>query len=185
MLIEEQIAERQLRARKETFKIEAQGRALCGDYQVFSQSSKRLYRVALRGVGLFDNYCACPDYAVNALGTCKHVEAVLLHARSRFGRKLDQERYQRKHTTIYLDYRDPPKVRMVSPVKISTSLLAVKREFFDAEGLLKPEQMQRFAKALSRFRSLDENAVIYGDALEWIDRQIAEAEGRAFEANEL
>jgi len=185
MLIEEQISERRLRARKEAFKIEPQSGAVFGDYQVFSQSSKRLYRVALRGVGLFDNYCACPDYAVNALGTCKHVEAVLLHARSRFGRKLDQERYQRKHTTIYLDYRDPPKVRMVSPVKISTSLLAVKREFFDAEGLLKPEQMQRFAKALSRFRSLDEKVVIYGDALEWIDRQIAEAEGRAFEANEL
>ena len=85
MLVEEQIAERRLRARKETFKIEAQGRALFGDYQVFSPASKRSYRVALRGVGLFDNYCACPDYAVNTLGTCKHIEAVLLHARSRFG----------------------------------------------------------------------------------------------------
>src|SRR3970040_3159414 len=139
MLIEEQIAERQLRARKETFKIEAQGRALCGDYQVFSPASKRLYRVALRGVGLFDNYCACPDYAVNTLGTCKHVEAVLLHARSRFGRKLDQERYQRKHTTIYLDYRDPPKVRMVSPVKISADLLAFREEFFERAGSLQSD----------------------------------------------
>ena len=115
MLIEEQIAERRLRARKENFKIESQSRAVFGDYQVFSPASKRLYRVALRGVGLFDNYCACPDYAVNTLGTCKHIEAVLLHARSRFGRKLDRARYQREHTTIYLDYRDPPKVRIKSP----------------------------------------------------------------------
>ena len=103
MLVEEQIAERQLRARKEAFKIEPQGRGVFGDYQVFSQASKRVYRVALRGVGLFDNYCACPDYAVNTLGTCKHIEAVLLHARSRFGRKIDHARYQREHTTIYLD----------------------------------------------------------------------------------
>ena len=115
MLIEEQIAERRLRARKEDFRIESQSRAVFGDYQVFSPASKRLYRVALRGVGLFDNYCACPDYAVNTLGTCKHIEAVLLHARSRFGSRLHRARYQREHTTIYLDYRDPPKVRIKSP----------------------------------------------------------------------
>ena len=185
MLIEEQIAGRRLRARKETFKIEPQGRAVFGDYQVFSPSSRRLYRVALRGVGLFDNYCACPDYAVNTLGTCKHIEAVLLNARSRFGRKLDQLRYQRKHTTIYLDYREPARVRIVSPAKVSADLLALKEEFFDGEGFLKPHQMNRFAQALGRFRALDEKVVIYGDALEWVDREIAAAEGLAFEANEL
>jgi SNF2 family DNA or RNA helicase len=185
MLIEEQIAGRRLRARKETFKIEPLGRAMFGDYQVFSPASRRLYRVALRGVGLFDNYCACPDYAVNTLGTCKHIEAVLLNARSRFGRKLDQLRYQRKHTTIYLDYREPARVRVVSPAKVSTELLALKEEFFDAEGFLKPRQMNRFAQALGRFRALDEKVVIYDDALEWVDREIAAAEGLVFEANEL
>ena len=41
MLIEEQIAERRLRARKEAFKIEPQDRAVFGDYQVFSPASKR------------------------------------------------------------------------------------------------------------------------------------------------
>ncbi len=56
MLIEEQIAERQLRARKETFKIEPQGRGVFDDYKVFSPASKRSYRVALRCDGLFDNY---------------------------------------------------------------------------------------------------------------------------------
>jgi len=185
MLIEEQIAERRLRARKESFKIESQSRAVFGDYQVFSPASKRLYRVALRGVGLFDNYCACPDYAVNTLGTCKHIEAVLLHARSRFGRKLDHARYQREHTTIYLDYRDPPKVRIKSPRQISSDLRALKDEFFDADGLLKPDRMNRFAQALGRFRALDEKVVIYADALEWVDREIAAAESLAFEAKEL
>ena len=185
MLIEEQIAERQVRARKEAFKIEPQGQALFGDYQVFSPASKRLYRVALRGVGLFDNYCACPDYAVNTLGTCKHIEAVLLHARSRFGRKLDRVRYQRQHTTIYLDYRDPPKVRIMSPAKVSAELLALREEFFDTEGFLKSDRMNRFAQALGRFRGLDEKVVIYGDSLEWVDREIAANEGLAFEARQI
>jgi len=185
MLIEEQIAERQSRARKEAFKIEPQGRGMFGDYQVFSPASKRSYRVALRGVGLFDNYCACPDYAVNTLGTCKHIEAVLLHARSRFGGKVEKSRYQRKHSTIYLDYREQPRVRIVSPAKISAELLALREEFFDGDGFLKAHQMDRVAQALARFRSLDEKVVIYGDALEWVDRETAAAEGLAFEAHEL
>jgi hypothetical protein len=186
VLVEEQITERRLRARKETFKIEPQGRAIFGDYQVFSPASKRVYRVALRGVGLFDNYCACPDYAVNTLGTCKHIEAVLFNARSHFGSKLDQARYRRKHTTIYLDYGDPPRVRIVSPARVSPELRALKEEFFDAEGFLKPDQLKSFARqALARFRALDEKVVIYGDALEWVDRETATAEGLAFEANEL
>jgi SNF2 family DNA or RNA helicase len=185
MLIEEQIAERRLRARKETFKVEPPSGAIFGDYQVLSPASKRLYRVALRGVGLFENYCACPDYAVNTLGTCKHIEAVLLHARSRFGRRLDHARYQREHTTIYLDYRDPPRVRIKSPSQISADLRALKDEFFDAEGLLKRDRMNRFAQALRKIRALDEKVVIYGDALEWVDREIAAAESLAFEAKEL
>ena len=185
MLVEEQIAERQLRARKEAFKIETQGRGVFGDYQVFSPMSKRTYRVALRGVGLFDNYCACPDYAVNTLGTCKHIEAVLLHVRSRFGGKLEKSRYRRKHSTIYLDYREQPRVRISSPAKVSAELLALREEFFDSDGYLKPNQMDRVAQALGRLRSIDEKVVIYGDALEWVDRETAAAEGLAFEAHEL
>ncbi len=185
MLIEEQIAERRLRAHKEAFKIESQGRGVFGDYQVFSPASKRSYRVALRGVGLFDNYCACPDYAVNALGTCKHIEAVLLHARSRFGGKVEKSRYRRQHSTIYLDYRDQPQVRMATPAKVSAELLALREEFFDGDGILKPNQMDRVAQALARLRNIDEKVVIYGDAIEWVERETAAAEGLAFEAHEL
>ena len=45
--------------------------------------------------------------------------------------------------------------------------------------------MNRFAQALDRFRGLNEKVVVYGDALEWVDREIAAAEGLAFEASEL
>src|SRR6266568_8369323 len=138
MVIEQQISARRERAHGSIVRILTRPDGnLYGDYSVRSASNKT-YRVAMRGPGLFDNYCACPDYAVNTLGTCKHIEAVLLSARSRFGRKLDQLRYQRKHTTIYLDYREPARVRIVSPAKVSAELLALKEEFFDAEGFLNP-----------------------------------------------
>ena len=72
MLVEQQIAERRERATAAIAKVlERPGKEPYGDYRVQSASGKT-YRVAMRGPGLFENYCSCPDFAVNTLGTCKH-----------------------------------------------------------------------------------------------------------------
>jgi hypothetical protein len=85
-IVEEQISARQQRARKAIQKILTGpvGQAY-GDYVVKSASGRK-YRVAMRGPSLFENFCSCADFAVNTLGTCKHIEALLLclHRRLRF-----------------------------------------------------------------------------------------------------
>ena len=74
MLVEQQIAERRERARDAIAKVLGRpSGAPYGDYRVKSASGKT-YRVAMRGPGLFENYCSCPDFAVNTLGTCKHID---------------------------------------------------------------------------------------------------------------
>ncbi|MDA8241704.1 MAG: hypothetical protein M0Z67_15225, partial [Nitrospiraceae bacterium] len=51
-----------------------------GDHPVFSEFSLanpvsgKTYKLAIRGDKPGDNYCSCPDYAINNLGTCKHIE---------------------------------------------------------------------------------------------------------------
>jgi len=77
MLVEQQIAERRERAQSAVVRVqERPAGGLYGDYRVESASGKT-YRVAMRGPGLFENYCSCPDFAVNTLGTCKpHRSAV-------------------------------------------------------------------------------------------------------------
>ena len=47
------------------------------DFAVANPESKSRYRVAIRGRVLGDNYCSCPDFATNGLGTCKHIEFTL------------------------------------------------------------------------------------------------------------
>src|SRR4051794_28578565 len=95
MLVEQQIAERQLRAQSSIATIVERPRAApYGDYRVKSTSGKT-YRVAMRGPGLFENYCACPDFAVNTLGTCKHIEGLLARLRQRHGRSLNGKAYAR------------------------------------------------------------------------------------------
>ena len=74
MLIEQQIAERQARATNAIARLleRPADSAQYGDYKIKS-SSGQTYRIALRGPSLFENYCSCPDFAVNTLGTCKHI----------------------------------------------------------------------------------------------------------------
>ncbi|MGD0868924.1 MAG: SWIM zinc finger family protein [Bryobacteraceae bacterium] len=92
MLVEQQIAERRERARDAIAKLlERPSGEPYGDYRVRSASGKT-YRVAMRGPGLFENYCSCPDFAVNTLGTCKHVEALLLRLRRRHATRSNAKR---------------------------------------------------------------------------------------------
>ena len=77
MLIEEQIHARQERAKEAIKRILSRPKGKpFGDYHLLSTSGQE-YRVAMRGPGLFDNYCSCPDFSRNTLGTCKHIESIL------------------------------------------------------------------------------------------------------------
>src|SRR4249920_1641341 len=73
-----QIALRRQYGREQVFGLEN-----IGDQPVFSEfrlknpASGGSYRVAIRGTGLGENYCSCPDFATNDLGTCKHIEFTL------------------------------------------------------------------------------------------------------------
>src|SRR6266566_1565821 len=104
MVIEQQISARRERAHGSIVRILTRPDGnLYGDYSVHSASNKT-YRVAMRGPGLFDNYCSCPDFAVNTLGTCKHIEALLLRLRQRRGKALDRDQFSRTRASLSLHY---------------------------------------------------------------------------------
>ncbi len=146
MLIEQQIAERQARA--ESAVVRVLGRpsgGAYGDYQIKSASG-RTYRVALRGPGLFENYCSCPDFAVNTLGTCKHIEAMLMRLRQHRRKALETAAYKRTRASISLQYGDTIEVRLHLPASPSPALLSLAAEYFDPVGLLRREHYRQFAQ---------------------------------------
>ena len=111
MLVEEQIQARQQRARDAVKKVVSRPRGgPYGDYHVQSTSGKR-YRVAMRGPGLFDNYCSCPDFARNTLGTCKHIESLLGRLRVRHRLALGHKKYDRQRASLSLHYGESLEVR--------------------------------------------------------------------------
>jgi len=181
MLIEQQIAERRERARGAAIEVlERPEGGLYGDYRVKSASGSA-YRVAMRGPGLFENFCSCPDFAVNTLGTCKHIEALLFRLRKRHGKGLERKEYRRVRASISLQYGDAIDVRLRLPVAPSPALKRLAEEYFDAAGLLRREAFRRFADLLEALRRADDRAVVYSDALEYIDWENEIAEGLEIE----
>ncbi len=181
MLVEQQIAERRERAVAAIAQIlQRPSGEPYGDYRVKSASGKT-YRVAMRGPGLFENYCSCPDYAVNTLGTCKHIEALLLRLGKRYGRALDRRRFARSRASISLQYGETIAVRLRLPADPSPALRNLAGEYFDPAGLLRTEHFGRFHQVIEAFRQTDLDAVIYSDVLEYLDRENELAEGLELE----
>jgi SNF2 family DNA or RNA helicase len=181
MLIEQQITERRERAAGAIAKIlKRPTGAPYGDYSVQSASG-RTYRLAMRGPGLFENYCSCPDFRVNTLGTCKHIEALLLRLRRRHGAALDRKGYARTRSSISLQYGETIEIRLRLPALPTPALRSIAEEYFDSAGLLRREHFASFHRVLEVFRNADQDAVIYSDVLEYVDRENEISEGLAWE----
>ena len=53
------------------------GHPTFSEFSLINSQTGKTYRIAIRGVAAGHNYCSCPDYAINNLGTCKHIEFTL------------------------------------------------------------------------------------------------------------
>ncbi|MBI4469567.1 MAG: DEAD/DEAH box helicase [Acidobacteria bacterium] len=177
MLVEEQISERQERAKalKLTIMAKPDGQAW-GDYSVKSPSGRN-YRVAMRGPGLFENYCSCPDFAVNTLGTCKHIEALLQQLRRRYRKALESQKWKRMRASLSLHYGENLGIRLSLPKNAGSKLREMASLHFNNDNLLHADSYGRFHNMLEELRRLDETAVVYSDVLDFIDRENELAEG--------
>ena len=90
--------------REQAFGLENTGaEPFFSEFRVSNPQSKSSYRVAIRGKLPGDNYCACPDYATNELGTCKHIEFVLAQLEKKRGAKAAFARgYHPPFSELYL-----------------------------------------------------------------------------------
>jgi SNF2 family DNA or RNA helicase len=150
-----------------------------GDYKIKSGSG-RTYRIAMRGPGLFENYCSCPDFAVNTLGTCKHIEAMLARLRQR-RRKALGTAHERTRASISLQYGETIEVWLHLPVSPSPALRSLAAEYFGPAGLLRREHYGKFAQVLDAFRNADDQAIVYSDVLDYVDRENELADGLELE----
>jgi len=108
-----------------------------GDYRVRSGSGS-CYEVEIRSLAEPINACSCPDHAVNRLGTCKHIEAVL-HKLAKGKKRLFQTAAvtDSPQVEIFLDRRDEKiKVRWPQRSRPGSRLHRLVDPFFSTDGSL-------------------------------------------------
>ena len=91
------------------------------DYLVASAASGKTYRVALRGKERGQNYCSCPDFRKNALGTCKHVFKVQASVRKKFGARGMAAKWVPDRIAVFARYDGDLRLGLEAPVRVSSA----------------------------------------------------------------
>jgi hypothetical protein len=186
---ESAIEERMQSARAEVRTEHLSGEPVFGAWRAWSLTSTthfpRRYHVHIRSLTRRANYCSCPDFAVNQLGTCKHIEAVLHGLKKR----PDYEALQRSaapYPYIYLDWEaeQAPGIRLHRPAGYNHIELAnLLNNYFDDLGNFRlqiPEDFLRLADLLSDTEETD----IGEDALSHA-RRLAEQAAHELRAEQI
>ena len=135
------------------------------DFLVTNPASRRTYRVAIRGEEPGVSYCACPDFATNLLGTCKHVEFVLATLRRRRGAaRLLREGLRPAWSSVSLVHGPRRRLRLRLADGAPRGLRKVAAGLVDPDGFLREDAYGRLAALEGAARRAGHELRVYDDA---------------------
>jgi superfamily II DNA or RNA helicase len=174
-----QIELRRQFGREQNYKLENVGEhPFFSIFNVVNPQSQSNYRVHIRGVQPGDNYCSCPDFATNTLGTCKHIEFTLaVLERKRGGVAALRSGYQPYYSEVYLHYGARREVRFRPGSDCPLALARLAARYFDADGALLPDAFGRFESFVAEAAKLDHEVRCHDDVLGFI-AEVRDAERR-------
>ena len=141
------------------------------EFMVTNPKSKGRYRVAIRGDRPGDNFCSCPDFSVNTLGTCKHIEFTLHKLKKKRGAKTAfMKGFTPVYSEIYLRYGQKREVIFKAGSECPESILELAGKYFSPEGLLLPESYGNIDVFLKEAGKNGHELRFYEDAIGFIAR---------------
>lgn len=168
--------------REQSFDLESLGtEPFFSDFRVSNPQSKSSYRVAIRGLNTGDNFCECPDYATNELGTCKHIEFTLAQLEKKRGAKAAFVRgYHPPFSELYLRNDGGRTIHFRAGTDCPAALSKAAARLFDASrGWILPVnrfgELEHFIAAAAKS---GHELHAYDDALDFVAGQ-RDAERRA------
>ncbi len=141
------------------------------DFRVSNPESKSHYRVAIRGLRPGDNFCACPDYASNELGTCKHIEFTLVRLEKRRGAKTAFARgYHPPFSELYLRNDGVHTVHWRAGTDCPPAVLQAAARLFDASRgwALPMERFDELEQFMAAVAKSGHEMRAYDDALDFV-----------------
>ena len=164
--------------REQNFKFKNIGEhPVYSDFEVFNPNTQKTYKVSLRdGIESY-NFCSCPDFKVNTLGTCKHVE-FMLHYFSKY------KKYQRylanprnpDHSSLSIFYGSEQKIRLEKSKRIEK--FHNEEKYFDSYGYLKDGMYEKLESFIETSVQIDPNFTVYPDVNEFIEKYKKREENR-------
>jgi hypothetical protein len=139
------------------------------DFSVYNPISQNTYKVAIRSDSPGLNFCSCPDFKVNYLGTCKHIEYLLQKINSD-----TQNRYIlskgniQYYSSISLKYGAERKVYLRIGENNHEAIKKLSKRYFDKNGFLKTAAFNTFENFYNKCLLLDEDFRCYSDAMDFI-----------------
>ncbi|MCZ7656332.1 MAG: DEAD/DEAH box helicase [Xanthobacteraceae bacterium] len=156
------------------------------EFRVTNPASKSRYRVAIRGLGPGGNFCSCPDYATNELGTCKHIEFVLSRLTRKRGAKAAFARgYRPAFSELYLRNDGRRAVYFRAGTECPPPLRAAAEPLFDTarDGLLRDGRFDALERFVAEASQCGHELRVYDDTRDYIAGR-RDAERRARLLNE-
>ncbi|HVS36240.1 MAG TPA: DEAD/DEAH box helicase [Gemmataceae bacterium] len=151
---------------------------LFSEFEVVNPESRNAYRVRIRGLRVGDNYCSCPDFATNTLGTCKHIEFTLATLERKRGAPTAlREGFQPPYSEVFLQYGAQREVRFRAGADCPAELLAKADRYFESDGVLKANASTHFETFLAEAGRLEHDLRCRDDALAFL-AELRDAERR-------
>jgi superfamily II DNA or RNA helicase len=145
------------------------GHPIFSEFEVTNPQSRNTYRVVIRGTEPGNNFCACPDFATNTLGTCKHLEFTLARlGRTRANRQALARGFAPPFSEVYLHYGARREVRFRPRAGAPAALTRLATRSFDGDGTLRAEAFAQFETFLAAAARLDPDLRCYEDALGFV-----------------
>ncbi len=131
---------------QQKFKLKNSGdHPFLSEFTLTNPETEKTYKISIRGDKSGDNFCSCPDFRINNLGTCKHIEFTLFKLKKKRGaKKAFAETHSLPFSEIYLHYGLKCDVRIREGKDIPTSLKTLIKKFFNSDKVLKDEQILNF-----------------------------------------
>jgi SNF2 family DNA or RNA helicase len=146
-----------------------------GDHPVFSDFnvnnpiSSKTYKVAIRSKEPGLNFCSCPDFRVNLLGTCKHIEYVLHQINNKPDNNILFNKGNKQfYSSLSLKYGVERKVYLRIGENNHYKIKDLAKEYFDSAYFLKPEAFDEFENFLEKALTFDNEFRCYPDAVDYI-----------------
>ena len=139
------------------------------EFEVTNPQNNNSYRVSIRGRQPGDNFCSCPDFATNALGTCKHIEFTLgFLERKRGGKSALRDGFQPAHSEVYLQYGARREVRFRPGGECPVQLARLAADYFGPDGLLQAEAFAKFETFLAEAARFEHDLRCNEDVLAFV-----------------